>query len=129
AAAAAAAALSGTMLATSVYEVDAKADWRAAAFVIAQHDPQAHVLVLSPDPKRPHFDLATARYYLPPSITALGLNELAAEPTTARTRLGVALRTERGQVVSAPPEGLAGDWNQRGVWDVPGLRLIWEEHR
>lgn len=129
AAAAGGVALSGAMLATSVYDVDAKADWRAAAALIAQRDPRAHVLVLSPDPERPHFDLATARYYLPPGVKALGLNDLREEPTAPGTRLWVALRTERGQVLSARPDALADGWNELGVWDVPGLRLIWEERR
>lgn len=64
------AALSASLLASSVYRNDLKADWRQAAIELDRLDPSSGVVVVATDSPR-NVEVETARYYLSPSWRAV----------------------------------------------------------
>lgn len=108
------AALSASLLNTSVYAPGIKADWRAGAVVVRAADPEgATVVVYSEDPRWSR-EVEVARYYLGPGYEV----RTAAKAGSPSAPAWLAVGLREGRPVARLPERPG-----RSV-DLPGLRLL-----
>jgi 4-amino-4-deoxy-L-arabinose transferase-like glycosyltransferase len=115
--------LAGTTLAHDVYRSDLKADWKAAAAYLDEHDRDSSVSVISATPSSVAV-LETARYYFGPRRIVQPWSSTLNPWLRNSTFTWVAVGLQDGRVEGSLLAELAGGGSVGEVVDFPGLRLF-----